>query len=56
MGKKKIDKHWFKCNWCGYYSDKETLIEEGYVDVLKTGNYCVWCPNPRCEQPTVVED
>lgn len=55
MGKKnKVNSHWFHCPHCGYHCDKETMVEQGYVDELKTGGYCVWCPNPRCELPTVM--
>lgn len=46
--------HWFKCPYCGYYGDKETLLERKDAIELKDSKYSIICP--RCDSESFMED
>lgn len=47
MGEKKKQRELWTCIYCNYKSDKETLLEQGYMYELKNG--VTVCECPRCD-------
>lgn len=50
MGDKNKNKELWVCKYCGYKSDKETLIEQQYMFELKNKITVCECPHCDCQQ------